>query len=109
MILGALLLLVMELTIGDKVFYTRSTGLRVPAKVLAILMKDMWSWSSIKMVFRCQSLMPHGLSFGIPSLYLSPPSPEVPSNFPSDWGHRSPLWGGGVRREVRVWGGGEEM
>ena len=33
-VLRSLLLLVMELTIGDKVFYSRSTGLRVPAKVV---------------------------------------------------------------------------
>ena len=36
-VLRPLLLFVMELSIGDTVFYTRSTRLRVPAKVAGLL------------------------------------------------------------------------
>ena len=32
-----LLLFVMELSIGDRVFYTKSAGIRVPAKVVGLL------------------------------------------------------------------------
>ena len=42
-------LFVMELSIGDKVFYTRSTGLRVPVEVMLWTM-GMWSWSIIEIV-----------------------------------------------------------
>ena len=36
-VLTPLLLFVMELSTGDRVFYTRSTGLRVPAKLVGLL------------------------------------------------------------------------
>ena len=40
----------MKLSIGDRVFYTKSTGLWIPAKVLAFCTMGMWSWSMIKVV-----------------------------------------------------------
>ena len=36
-VLRPLLLFVVELSLGGRVFYTRSTGLRVPAKVVGLL------------------------------------------------------------------------
>ena len=56
-----LLLFVMELSIGDEVFYTRSTGLRVPAKVVGLLHDRHVELEYDQGGAGRQSLMPHGL------------------------------------------------
>ena len=50
-----LLLVVMELCIGDRLFYTKSTWFGYPRKWVAFCTTDMWSWSMIKVV--CGSLI----------------------------------------------------
>ena len=49
-VLRPLLLFVMELSIGDRVFYTKSTGFGYPRRWLAFCTMGMWSWSMIKVV-----------------------------------------------------------
>ena len=88
----------MELTIGDKVFYTRLTGLRVSAKVVGHSDKGYveleYHQGGVRIInHRC----PMGsISFGIPSLDSSLPSPEVPSHVPGDDGDCNPLCGGNI-------------
>ena len=95
----------MESSIGDRVFYTRSTGLpvhdytvflyttyifhfRYPRRWLAFCTMGMWSWSMIKVV--CKPLMPHGL----PSPLASPVSSlhHHPHQFPQLTSLRKFLW-----------------
>ena len=71
----------MELSIGDKVFYMRSTGLRVPVKVVGLLHDghvvleyDLGGVRVVNHRFPMDSI-----SFGIPSLESPPPSPSIPA------------------------------
>ena len=72
----------MVLSIGDRVFYTRSTGLQVPAKVVGLLHDghvDLeYDQGGVQVVnHRCPM---DSISFGIPpSLESPPPSPSIPA------------------------------
>ena len=70
----------MGLSIGDRVFYTKSTGLRVPPKVVGLLHDghvelehDQGGVRIVNHRFPMESI-----SFGIP-LECPPPSPSVPA------------------------------
>ena len=68
----------MGLSIGDRVFYTRSTRLRVPAKVVGLLhdghVELEYDQGGVLVINqRCST------SFGIPSLESPPPSPSIPA------------------------------
>ena len=80
-VLRPLLLFVMELSIGDRVFYTRCTGLWVPAKVVGLLHNGHVALEHDQGGVR---VVNHGcpmdsISFGIPSLKSPPPSPSIPA------------------------------
>ena len=81
-VLRPLLLVIMHLSIGDKVFYTRSTGLRVTAKVVAHLddghVELGYYQDGVQVVnHRCHI---HPISFSIPN--LDPPPPTIPVKGP---------------------------
>jgi hypothetical protein len=85
----------MELTIGDKVFYARLTGLRVPRKVVG---HSDEGYVGLEYHQDCVRVVNHrcpidSISFGIPSLDPPPPSPEVPPDVLSDEGDGSPRRG----------------
>ena len=72
---------VMELSIGDRVVYTRSTGLRVPAKVVGLLQDGHveleYDQGGVQAIYhRCPT---DSISFGIPNLESPPPSPSIPA------------------------------
>ena len=80
-VLRPLLLFVMELGIGDRVLYTKSTGLQVPTKVVGLLHDghvelehDQGGVQAVN--HRCPM---DSISFGIPSLESPPPSPSIPA------------------------------
>ena len=80
-VLNPLLLFVMELIIGDRMFYTMSTGLQVPAKVVGLLHNGRveleYDQGGVRVVnHRCPM---DSISFGIPSLESPPPSPSIPA------------------------------
>ena len=66
---------VLELTIGDKVFCTKSTGLPIPAKVVghsdAGYVELEYHQDGVRVVNHGCSM--HSISFGIPSLNSPPP------------------------------------
>ena len=75
------LLCVMELSIGDRMFYTRSTRLRVPAKVVGLLHNGHvelgYDQGGVQVVnHRC---LMDSISFCIPSLESPSPSPSMPA------------------------------
>ena len=76
----------MEVSIGDRVFYTRSTGLWVPAKVFGLLhnghVELECDQGGVRAVnHRCPMI---SISFGIPSLE-SPPHPHQFTQLTSLW------------------------
>ena len=90
--------LVLGLTIGDKVFYTKLTELSIPMKVVGHSDEGYvgleYHQDGLRVVnHRCPM---DSISFGIPGLDSAAPSPEVPPNFLGDEGDGSPLrrWGG---------------
>ena len=85
-VLRPLLLLGIELTFGDKVFYTRSTGFEFRERWLAILTKDMGSWSIIKMVCGLSIIMDSPSRF-------NPAISGSPSQRPDNEGDGSPFQG----------------
>ena len=83
--------------IGDNVFYTRSIGLRVPAKVVGHsdegYVELEYHQDGVRVInHRCPM---DGLSFGIPSWDSPPPSPSSPpaADIPGDATGGSPLRG----------------
>ena len=71
----------MELSIGDRVLYTTSTRLQVPAKVVGLLhnghVELEYDQGGVQVVnHRCPM---DSFSFGIPSLKSPPPSPSIPA------------------------------
>ena len=109
-VLRPLLTFDMDLKIGDQVFYTRSTGLRVPAKVVGHsdegYVELEYHQDGVRVVnHRCPV---DALSFGIPSWDSPPPFPlsrpaamgvseeisqELPPHMPSDETSGSPIRG----------------
>ena len=76
-VLRPLLIFVMDLSIGDKVFYTRSTRIRVPAKVVG---HSDDGYVELEYYQDGVRVVNHGcridsISFGIPKLDSPPPSP----------------------------------
>ena len=87
----------MDLNIRDSVFYTRSTGLRVPAKVTGYWDKGYVEFEYVQGAVR---IINHHcpidpLSFGIPSWDSPPPTPSSPpaADIPGDAAGGSPLCG----------------
>ena len=80
-VLRPLLLFFIELSIGDRVFYTRSAGLRVPAKVVGLLhdghVELEYDQRGVRVVNHRCPMDP--ISFGIPSLESPSPSPSIPA------------------------------
>ena len=80
-VLTPVLLFGMELSIFDRLFYTRSTGLRVPAKVVGLLhdghVEMEYDQGGVRVVnHQCPM---DSISFGIPNLESPPPSPSIPA------------------------------
>ena len=89
---------------GDKVFYTRATGLRVSAKVVGHSDKGYveleYDQGGVRGVnHHCPT---DSISFGIPSLNSPPPSLEAPPDVPGDEGDGSPLCAGVVACSARA-------
>ena len=81
----------MDLNVGDRVFYTRSNGMRVPATVVGFapdgLLHLEYFQDAVKVVNRQCKV--ESISFAIPSANSPPPSTRSPSPPPDDRG-RSP-------------------
>ena len=87
-VLRPLLLFDMDLNIGDSVFYTPSTGLRVPAKVVGHSDEEYveleYHQDGVRVInHHCPM---DALSFGIPSWDSPPPTPSSPpaADIPGD-------------------------
>ena len=87
----------MDLKIGDSVFYTRSTGLRVPAKIAG---HSDEGYEELEYLQNGVCVINHrwpidALSFGIPSWDSPPPTPSSPpaADVPGDATGGSPLRG----------------
>ena len=87
----------MDLDIGDKVFYTRSTGLRVPAQVVGRsdegYVELEYHQDGVRVVNHCCPM--DAVSFGIPGWDSPPSSPSSPpaDHLPGDASGGSPLRG----------------
>ena len=92
-----LLLLVMELMIGDKVFHTRLTGLRVPTKAVSYsdegYVQLEYHQGGVRVVNHQCSM--YSFSFGITPVSIHPCHLVLP-DIPGDEGDCSPLRGGNV-------------